>query len=137
MLEGFIHGLNLFQSLTLLYQIQIVMTNFQGIVRGKCPKCKTGDIFADKGSILLFRAPVMHTHCSGCGYRFEKEPGYFIGSLYISYALAVAEMLVLFLGIYFFLSINTILWILLAALILLSFFNFRNARTIWIYIFQY
>lgn len=79
----------------------------------------------------------MHTHCPDCGYRFEKEPGYFIGSLYVSYALAVAEMLALFIGAYFFLSVNAILAMILIALVLLSFFNFRNARTIWIYIFQY
>lgn len=113
------------------------MTNLQGIAHGKCPKCKTGNIFKDKGNIFLVRAPKMHSHCPECGYRFEKEPGYFIGSLYVSYALAVAEMLALFIGIYFFFTVNQILAILLIALVLLSFFNFRNARTIWIYIFQY
>lgn len=79
----------------------------------------------------------MHSHCSHCGYRFEKEPGYFIGSLYVSYALAVAEMLALFIALVFWVDIYWILGILLFALVALSFINFRFARIIWIWIFQY
>lgn len=114
------------------------MTNFQGIVSGKCPKCKKGNIFADKGNVFLVREPKMHSHCTNCGYRFEKEPGYFIGSLYVSYGLAVAELLSLFIiANSIFESVYWILAVMIVTLLLLSFFNFRNARTIWIYIFQY
>lgn len=107
------------------------------LIAGKCPKCKTGKIFADNGSVLLLKEPKMHSHCSHCGYRFEKEPGYFIGSLYVSYALAVAEMLALFIALVFWVDIYWILGILLFALVALSFINFRFARIIWIWIFQY
>jgi uncharacterized protein (DUF983 family) len=113
------------------------MTNFQGIISGKCPKCKNGKIFEKKGNLFLLKEPKMHSHCTNCGYRFEKEPGYFIGSLYVSYGLAVAELLALFILINpIFNSVYWILSIMITVLILLSFFNFRNARTIWIYIFQ-
>ena len=113
------------------------MTNFQGIISGKCPKCKKGKIFENKGNLFLLKEPKMHSHCTNCGYRFEKEPGYFIGSLYVSYGLAVAELLTLFILINpIFNSVYWILSIMITVLILLSFFNFRNARTIWIYIFQ-
>jgi len=113
------------------------MTNFQGIVKGKCPKCKTGDIFYDKGNVFLVRSPKMNEKCSHCGYKFEKEPGYFIGSLYVSYALAVAEMMALFIPSFFLFSFEIIFAILISALLLFSFFNYRYARIIWIYIFQY
>ncbi|TXI87894.1 MAG: DUF983 domain-containing protein [Crocinitomicaceae bacterium] len=112
------------------------MTNFQGIVRCKCPKCKTGKIFEDNGNVFVLRAPRMHAVCSSCGYKFEKEPGYFIGSLYVSYALAVAEMLFLFCICFPFLSFEMLFLVLILGLLLLSFFNFRYARTIWIYLFQ-
>jgi hypothetical protein len=36
----------------------------------------------------------MHPTCPACGLRYEREPGYFIGSLYISYALATIIMLI-------------------------------------------
>lgn len=107
------------------------------LIKGKCPKCKKGDIFKDKGNVFLLHAPKMHPRCESCDYKFEKESGYFIGSLYVSYALAVLEMLILFMCIYSFLSIPYILASILLALVVFSFFNFRYARIIWIWIFHY
>ncbi|MES2590020.1 MAG: DUF983 domain-containing protein [Bacteroidota bacterium] len=107
------------------------------LLKGKCPKCEKGDIFKEKGNLLLLKAPQMHEKCTECSYRFEKEPGYFIGSFYVSYALAVVEMLILFLCVFNFLSINQILLLITFALVAFSFFNFRYARIIWIWIFQY
>jgi hypothetical protein len=82
------------------------------------------------------KAPIMYERCTVCNYRYEKEPGYFIGSLYISYGLAVVEMLSLFLLVVWFLPINFILLLIVLALAISSFFNFRYARIIWIWIFQ-
>ena len=39
----------------------------------------------------LFR---MNETCPSCGFRFEREPGYFLGSIYINYGLAALQMLV-------------------------------------------
>ena len=127
----FLQAVNNLYILTLWHKIIRFMTNFQGIVSGKCPKCKSGKIFENKGNLFLLKEPKMHSHCTNCGYRFEKEPGYFIGSLYVSYALAVAELLTLFIIINpLFNSVYWILSIMITVLILLSFFNFRNSRTI-------
>lgn len=113
------------------------MTNLQGIVQEKCPKCKKGNIFEYRGNIFLFKAPKMHSHCPECGYRFEKEPGYFLGSMYVSYALAIAELVAIFISLVFFMDTYIMMLLMLLGLILMSFFNFRTARTVWIYIFQY
>lgn len=123
----------------LLKRMSLILkkNSMKDLIAGKCPKCKTGKIFSDNGSIFLLKEPKMHTHCTTCGYRFEKEPGYFIGSLYVSYALAVAEMLALFIALVFWVDIYWILGILLLTLVLVSFINFRFARIIWIWIFQY
>ena len=32
----------------------------------------------------------MNDRCPRCGLRFNREPGYFLGAMYISYALALA-----------------------------------------------
>lgn len=37
----------------------------------------------------------MNERCSICGLKFEREPGYFLGAMYISYALALAAILLL------------------------------------------
>ena len=36
----------------------------------------------------------MHDRCPGCGLLFNREPGYFLGAMYISYGLALALIVV-------------------------------------------
>lgn len=61
------------------------MTRFQAILRQRCPQCLEGRAFAGMVN--------MHTHCPQCGHRFEREPGYFLGAMYISYPISVIFML--------------------------------------------
>ena len=56
------------------------------ILRERCPRCRTGKIF--RGSAFL-GFPKMHERCPVCFLRFEREPGYFLGAMYISYGLAL------------------------------------------------
>jgi uncharacterized protein (DUF983 family) len=51
------------------------------LLRGLCPRCRQGRIF--------LRRLTMNATCPACGLAFEREPGYFVGAMYISYALAV------------------------------------------------
>jgi uncharacterized protein (DUF983 family) len=46
-------------------------------LRLRCPACGRGRQFR-----TLFK---MNEACSVCGFRFEREQGYFIGSIYINY----------------------------------------------------
>jgi uncharacterized protein (DUF983 family) len=55
----------------------------------RCPRCLTGRVFA--GSVR------MHPVCPVCGLRFEREQGYFLGAMYVSYVLASAVLGVLLL----------------------------------------
>ena len=57
------------------------------ILKEKCPHCGEGDAFIKKKGLL--KVPEMHEKCPKCNYHFEREPGYFIGAMYISYGLAV------------------------------------------------
>lgn len=59
-----------------------------GIISLKCPECRRGKVFAN----LLLK---MHSVCPVCGLRFEREPGYFLGAMYFSYALAIPPLTVL------------------------------------------
>ena len=64
-------------------------------LRLRCPLCGQG---------RLFRAwLLMHKQCPHCGVTFEREPGFFLGSIYINYGLtalivSVAYPLLLFVG---------------------------------------
>jgi uncharacterized protein (DUF983 family) len=59
---------------------------WQGIVRQLCPRCRAGKIF--RKSVWLF--PQMYARCPVCNLKFEREQGYFLGAMYISYGLGVA-----------------------------------------------
>ena len=110
------------------------MSPIIGIFTEKCPKCGEGKVFNRKGNPLLFQMPRMNKNCPVCNHRFEKEPGYFFGSMFVSYAVTVAEMIIFFLIVQFF--VESFVWIVVMIAfmaILLSTFNFRLSRMIWMY----
>jgi len=37
----------------------------------------------------------MHQRCPSCGLKFEREPGYFLGAMYLSYGLALVVIVFL------------------------------------------
>lgn len=110
------------------------MSAITGILTEKCPKCEKGKVFYKKGNPLLFTMPRMNEKCPVCNHKFEKEPGYFFGSMFVSYAVTVGEMIVFFLIVQFFVkSVGIIILLIAIMAILLSTFNFRLSRMIWIY----
>ncbi|MDO5976026.1 DUF983 domain-containing protein [Flavivirga jejuensis] len=80
----------------------------------------------------------MHDRCDNCDFKFEKEPGFFFGAMFVSYALAVAEFIGVFITCYFIigLSLLTSFFCIIVAAILFSTINFRLSRIIWIYLFS-
>ena len=69
-------------------------SRLRAIVGRKCPRCLSGSIYRS-----LLRP---HETCPDCGLVFEREPGYFLGSFYISYGVgglvAVPTMLIVVYG---------------------------------------
>lgn len=111
------------------------MSVLKSILTEKCPKCEKGKVFADKGNIFLLRLPRMNTHCSHCNHKFEKEPGYFFGSMFVSYVVAVGEMIIFFLIANQFIESYLKIVVLIGILsIVLSTFNFRLSRMIWMHL---
>ena len=59
------------------------MNIFSSIWNYKCPRCRKGDLFVEP---FEFKKPLnMHEKCAHCGQRFEPEPGYYFGAMFISY----------------------------------------------------
>lgn len=113
------------------------MSLFKDVITEKCPVCGEGNVFNKKGNPLLLRMPKMNKECSVCHHKFEKEPGFFYGAMYVSYGLTIIEMAPVFLLSRMFVEsyIATIAIIAVSAF-LLSTFNFRLSRMIWIYMFD-
>ena len=64
---------------------------FLAVLNSKCPRCRRGKIFS--GTLYGFNLQRTNETCSHCHMRFEIEPGFFYGAMYVSYAFVVAEML--------------------------------------------
>lgn len=56
------------------------------MLRQRCPRCCEGKIYQ--------RGMEMNERCPTCDLHFEREPGYFMGALYVSYTLAVFFLLI-------------------------------------------
>lgn len=108
------------------------------VVSEKCPNCRKGQVFEKDRK--LFRIPVMFSKCSHCNYTFDREPGYFIGAMYISYGLAVLEGLITFLITFFLFPLLSIEWIsffVILMIILCSKKNYKWSRIFYIHIFPW
>jgi hypothetical protein len=73
----------------------------------------------------------MHEACPHCGFSYEREPGFYLGSIYLNYGATVSltgalyEILVMGLG----LSNETTLAVCLTAAVLCPILFFRHARS--------
>lgn len=80
----------------------------------------------------------MHKHCPNCGMRFEIEPGFFIGAMYVSYAMSVGLVFVVGLLVYNIFN-DPSLWVYLVAvalmLVALLPATFRYSRVLYLYWF--
>ena len=56
----------------------------------KCPRCREGALFTNTNPYDLSNILKMHDHCPVCGQLYDMEPGFWYGTGYVSYALAVA-----------------------------------------------
>lgn len=104
----------------------------------KCPNCKEGNIFNTGGNFLLFRIPKMYERCKVCNYKFERETGFFFGAMFVSYALAAAEMITCLVLFWLLIDLSPlkVFGIIVVIAILLSTMNFKLSRSIWLYIFH-
>ncbi len=105
-----------------------IPSRLAAVAMQRCPACLRGPIFKN----LL----ATHERCPACGVLFEREEGYFLGAMYVSYALGG----VLVAAAYFAVTalwphvppFTLCLYIFLAYLPLMPLLH-RYARTIWMH----
>lgn len=112
-------------------------TKLYSIFSNKCPKCQTGSFFKTNNPYNLKKFDKLNEECEYCEESFTREPGFYIGSMYVSYALSVALMVVFFVGFVLILGLEMeyVLVALVVAYVVLIPVMFRLARLIWINIF--
>lgn len=113
-------------------------SNLLAIINARCPQCHEGRLFKFK-FWNVFKFTQMHEHCPKCNLRYEIEPGFFFGAMYVSYAFTVGIMLVGGVVIFNFFNdppaLGYVVPITVISLIMVP-FNFRMARVLFIHLFS-
>jgi hypothetical protein len=80
----------------------------------------------------------MHERCPSCGLKFEREAGYFLGAMYISYVLALGTITIVGLLLWWLVAWPFQKTVIAAVLLFLPFAPVLTlfARVLWIYLDQ-
>ena len=110
------------------------------IFKMKCPNCRKGNMFISKQIFPLDKLMAMPEKCDSCGQKFEPEVGFYYGTGYVSYAMSVIMLSIIWLAYGIFVglsykdnSIITCLVLSIAILILLQPWLMRLSRVVYLY----
>jgi uncharacterized protein (DUF983 family) len=65
-------------------------SKLNSILTGSCPRCQNESMYLDKNPLHLSKVLKMNENCSHCGLKYQIEPSFFYGAMYVSYGLNVA-----------------------------------------------
>lgn len=107
------------------------------VFQDRCPKCEKGRIFKRFHLLKPKTWYAMHEHCPTCSVKFEKEVGFFYGSMYVSYGITSGIFIIAFLidALWIEAEIWQFLTLVISLILLLSPLTYRVARRIWLALF--
>ncbi|TDD78755.1 DUF983 domain-containing protein [Flavobacterium caseinilyticum] len=107
------------------------------ILTGTCPKCQNESMYLDKNPLHFNKILKMHENCSHCGLRYQIEPSFFYGAMYVSYGLNVAVGIAAFIisFVIFGSSLKIAFIAIITSLIVLFPFILRWSRNVYINMF--
>ena len=112
-------------------------TKLYSILTGTCPRCQNESMYKDNNPLHLKNILKMNETCSHCGLKYQIEPSFFYGAMYVSYGLNVAIGVTAFIISYVFLDLDIkgAFIAIIAATVLLYPFVLRWSRNIYINLF--
>lgn len=113
-------------------------TKLYSILKRKCPVCQEGDFFLSKPYDLKNTGKI-HESCSECNEKFSKEPGFYYGAMYVSYALGVVVFVAVFIITYLIYpnsSAMTYIILIAIAMVLFGPFLYELSKIIWANMFM-
>lgn len=115
-----------------------IINIFISTLFNRCPRCHQGKVFKEANPYMLSKMFHLHETCSHCSLKYQKEPSFFYGAMYVSYALTSGWFIVWYL-LYITLLKNmetlTFALTMAASLIVLSPLTLRWSRLIWLNFF--
>jgi len=112
-------------------------SKLNSILTGSCPRCQNESMYSDKNPLHFSKILKMNEKCSHCGLKYQIEPSFFYGAMYVSYALNVAISVATFVISYLILGFNlkTTFIAIIASNVVLFPFVLRWSRNLYINIF--
>jgi len=112
-------------------------SKLNSILTGSCPKCQKESMYSDKNPLHLIKVLKMNDHCSHCGLKYQIEPSFFYGAMYVSYGLNVAVGIAAFIVsfVFFGVTIEQSFLAIVISLIVLFPFVLRLSRNLYINMF--
>jgi len=112
-------------------------SKLNSILTGSCPRCQNESMYLDKNPLHFSKLLSMHEKCSHCDLKYQIEPSFFYGAMYVSYGLNVALSFAAFITsfVIFKSSVKVAFISIIIANIVLFPFVLRLARNIYINIF--
>ena len=103
----------------------------------KCPRCHSAPVFKKSNPYALSKMFHVHERCNSCDLKYEKEPSFFYGAMYVSYALTSGWFIVWFILYLTVLEMDTLLFAILVSvsIIALSPITLRLSRMLWLNFF--
>lgn len=112
-------------------------TKLRSILHMSCPRCQEGEVFKEKNPYKFGGLFEMHENCPHCGLRYEVEPSFFYGAMYVSYGYSVALFVATYLmmNLVYDPSIKDIVIALTVVVVLLAPLVLRLSRITWLNLF--
>lgn len=104
-------------------------------IKQKCPNCGKGNLFVNPNPYNYRTMDIMNSRCSNCGISFKgDEPGFYWGSMFVSYFISVGIVLINLLWIQYFFGWNIVALLVPNILFIILFapMNFRISRSLWL-----
>jgi uncharacterized protein (DUF983 family) len=75
-------------------------SKLNSILTGSCPRCQNESMYLDKNPLHFSKILKMNEKCNHCGLKYQIEPSFFYGAMYVSYGLNVALSIAAFIVSY-------------------------------------
>lgn len=104
------------------------------VITLKCPKCHEGDLYVNKSIFKYKDFFNMPDHCPKCNQDFQIETGFYLGAMFVSYALTVALNVGIFIVFLIFDAYELVSFLIAASFSLIITLPYvaKVSRSIWI-----
>ncbi|MDC0338093.1 DUF983 domain-containing protein [Flavobacteriales bacterium] len=113
-------------------------TRLYSILNFKCPRCHKGEFLESRNVYNLKQAGNLREKCDRCNLKYSREPGFYFGAMFVSYALGVALFVAIWVAtavLYPAYSSELLLGIIIGAIIILGPYMYALSKIIWANLF--